>query len=81
MRNELIKPKDVDLIMQWPFGKSSRLARQGRMPHIVLPDGQIRFDPAEVENILANGREPGTPRDANRIKIELTAISMNGGQK
>ncbi|MEN6336476.1 MAG: hypothetical protein ABFE01_19655, partial [Phycisphaerales bacterium] len=36
-------PKEVDALFQWPFGKSLRLARQGKMPHVVLPDGTIRF--------------------------------------
>ena len=54
---ELLKPKQVDCILQWPFGKTARLARQGKIPHIILPDGQIRFASKDIDCLLEMWRK------------------------
>lgn len=48
----LLYPEDVDLQLNWPLGTAKRLARRKRLPHVVLPDGSIRFEPADVEAML-----------------------------
>lgn len=48
----LLMPAQVDRILRYPRGRSARLARQGRLPHILLPDGEIRFDQAEIDKLL-----------------------------
>ena len=53
----LLKPKQVDRILQWPFGKTTRLAKQGKFPHILLPDGQIRFAPKDIDYLLEKWRK------------------------
>lgn len=39
----LIYPEDVDQRLTWPLGRAARLARQGKLPHVLLPDGSVRF--------------------------------------
>lgn len=49
MCNELLKPSQIDSLLRYPSGRSQRLARQGLIPHIKLPDGEIRFDPGVID--------------------------------
>ena len=39
----LLYGDDVDRRLNWPLGKAERLAHRGKLPHLVLPDGAIRF--------------------------------------
>lgn len=39
----LLYGDDVDRRLNWPLGKAERLARHGKLPHVLLPDGSIRF--------------------------------------
>jgi hypothetical protein len=52
-------PEDVDVRLNWPLGRAERLARRGRLPYVVLPDGSIRFEWAEIEALLV--RVPAGP--------------------
>lgn len=45
-------PDDVDRRLGWKPGRAERLARQRRLPHILLPDGSIRFDWSEIEPLI-----------------------------
>ena len=55
----LVSPEEIDKRLGWPLGKSTRLARRGRLPHFVLPDGEtIRFDPAEIEALIIHRPVP-----------------------
>ena len=53
MNIELLKPDELDLILRYPLGRCVKLAKAGRIPHIVLPDGSIRFRERDVQNLLA----------------------------
>jgi len=48
----LIYPEDVDQRLNWPLGKAEKLARQRRLPYILLPDGSIRFQWEEIETLV-----------------------------
>ena len=50
----LIQPSELDRRLAYRHGRSARLARQGLIPHILLPDGQIRFDPEVIDEWLHN---------------------------
>lgn len=54
-------PEDIDRRLTWPLGRAERLARRGRLPHIRLPDGSLRFEweviEALVQRIPANQEE------------------------
>lgn len=51
----LLTPPVVDSLFRFPNGRSARLARQGKLRHVVLPDGSLRFRRADVEAILEGG--------------------------
>jgi len=52
----LLTGYEVDRMLRYPSGRAVRLARAGKLPHIALPDGEIRFDKAEIEKLLTNKR-------------------------
>lgn len=49
---------EVDKRLRWPLGRAERLARRGKLPHLLLPDGVIRFRWRQVRELLVvRGRE------------------------
>ena len=48
----LLYPEDVDRRLNWPLGRAARMAKQKRLPHVVLPDGSIRFEWQQIELLL-----------------------------
>jgi hypothetical protein len=48
----LLTPPEVDRIFRLPFGRSERLAKKNKLPHLLLPGGEIRFEQAEIEKVL-----------------------------
>lgn len=46
--------EDVDKRLGWKPGRAERLARQRRLPHVILPDGAIRFDWDEIEPLIVH---------------------------
>lgn len=48
----LLYPNDVDRRLNWPLGRAERLARQRRLPYVLLPDGAIRFDWDSIDKLL-----------------------------
>jgi hypothetical protein len=47
-----LTPEQVDARLSWPPGRSERLARQRRLPHVLLPDGRIRFIWEQIERLI-----------------------------
>jgi hypothetical protein len=45
-------PEDIDRRLNWPLGRAERLARRRRLPHILLPDGSVRFEWQEIEKLV-----------------------------
>jgi excisionase family DNA binding protein len=43
-----------------------RLARRGEVPHILLPDKEIRFRRSDLVAWVANYRRPGAAEEAQR---------------
>jgi hypothetical protein len=48
----LIEPEEIDRRLSWMPGRAAKLARRRLLPHILLPDGSIRFDWEEIEKLL-----------------------------
>ena len=48
----LLTSNELDRMLRYPAGRSRRLAREGLIPHVRLPDGEIRFAPDETERWL-----------------------------
>lgn len=59
MTKRLLKPKEVDLLLRYPAGRSMKLAKAGLLPFIRLPDGEIRFDEKDVEQLLDTAKQQG----------------------
>jgi hypothetical protein len=47
-----IYPEEIDERLGWKPGKAERLARQRRLPYVLLPDGSIRFDWNEIQSLI-----------------------------
>ncbi len=56
MDYELLKPSEVGLILRYSERQVAKLARAGAIPHIVLPDGQMRFEKSEMDRLIEQGR-------------------------
>ena len=52
MVSKFTDPDDIDRFLGWSLGTAARLARRGRLPHYVLPDGSIRFCQSEIEPLI-----------------------------
>lgn len=52
METQLLKGCEVDSRLRYPSGRTVKLARQGLIPSIELPDGEIRFDPDAINEWL-----------------------------
>ena len=52
MPTEFLYPEDIDSRLNWPLGRTSRLARKGKLPHYTLPDGSIRLRWDEIELLV-----------------------------
>jgi hypothetical protein len=49
---QLLKPNEVDDLLRYSPGKANRLAKQGKIPHIKLPTGEVRFEWADVKKFI-----------------------------
>jgi len=54
--------------MGWKPGRAERMARQRRLPHVLLPDGSVRFDWSEIEPLIV--RVPAV----DRLKSAATGV-------
>lgn len=61
---ELLTPHEVDVILRYPRGRSIKLAIEGRIPAIKLPDGEMRFMAEDISNLLKAGRRSLAAREA-----------------
>ncbi len=60
----LLVPDEVDELFRYPSGRAQRLARRGLIPHIKLPDGEIRFEPDVMDRLLAESRSESACAEA-----------------
>ena len=57
-----LTPEVVDRRFGWPLGRAERLAKRARLPHVVLPDGSIRFDWEKLSALIRH--VPPQPEEA-----------------
>ncbi len=61
-----VRPEVVDRHFAWSPGRALRLARRGKLPHHLLPDGSIRFRIADVEaQVVRKGFDADEDCDRN----------------
>lgn len=58
---------EIDKRLTWPLGRAERLARRGKLPHVVLPDGSIRFRWELIEPLI-RVVDPSVRREATPCK-------------
>jgi len=58
-------PTELDKIFNWALGTAEKLARRRRLPHVVLPDGAIRFEWTVIEPLIR--RVPVEPVSAQEV--------------
>lgn len=56
--SDLIKLGEADIIFRYPTGRTKRLIRQGKIRHVVLPDGEIRIHRREIDKLLTTTIKP-----------------------
>lgn len=50
---DLLTGFQVDDLFKWPKGRAERLARRGKIPYLLLPDGQtVRFERESIEGAI-----------------------------
>ena len=59
MPARLLTPDELDRLLRYVPGRSERLARRGKLPHVLLPDGDVRFDAEIVERLIAESTRSG----------------------
>jgi predicted site-specific integrase-resolvase len=59
---QLLTPREVDVMLRYPAGRTLRLVKAGKIPSIRLPDGEVRIDEAALKKLL----DAGTYRGARR---------------
>jgi predicted site-specific integrase-resolvase len=52
-------------MLRYPRGRAIRLARAGKLPCIVLPDGEMRFRRSDLERIVAVETDESSTGGAN----------------
>lgn len=57
----VIDGPEVDRRLAWPIGHAEKLAKRRKLPHLVLPDGAIRFRWNDIEQLIVEriARETG----------------------
>ncbi len=56
MRQKLLKAGEVDILFRYPTGRTMRLVRQGQIPYIQLPDGEIRINEETIKKLMVEKR-------------------------
>ncbi len=49
---KLLYGEQIDKRLNWSLGRAEKLARRGNLPHVVLPDGAIRFEWDSIEPLV-----------------------------
>ena len=52
MNDSLLKPIEVDRVFRYPAGRTMRLIKQGKIPFVRLPDGEVRIRESFVKSYI-----------------------------
>lgn len=65
---KLLYGADVDRRLSWPVGRAERMARRGKLPHVLLPDGAIRFRWSQIVPLIESKFAASKPRAVSNAK-------------
>jgi hypothetical protein len=68
---QLMIAAEVDRIFRWPRGRAMKLARQDKLAHVVLPDGEIRFSEHEIEKLIFGDAVPPAGDGAEGEEVQV----------
>lgn len=54
----LLVTNEIEELLMLRRGCATRMAKAGLIPHVILPDGSIRFDPSAIQRWLAERSVP-----------------------
>ncbi len=57
----LLYPEEIDQRLNWPLGRAERLARQRRLPYVLLPDGSLRMRWEAIKSLVVEVPAAATP--------------------
>lgn len=57
---KLIDADDAGRVLLLSARKVRTLARNGQLPHVILPNGELRFDPADLVAWIEQRKRPAT---------------------
>lgn len=69
---------EVDARLRWPVGRATQLAKKGRLPSKLLPDGSIRFDWNEIERLIEHC--PMRDRLLDSVRQDLGSKAIIGSE-
>lgn len=55
----LLTSKQAGVMLSMPACRVKRLAKRGHIPHVSLPDGEFRFDSADLRIWVELHKQPG----------------------
>ena len=64
----LLYGEEIDQRLNWPLGRAERLARQRRLPYVILPDGSIRFKWEEIAVLIQAVQSSSGPVSAEATR-------------
>ncbi|WP_430454721.1 hypothetical protein [Rhodopirellula europaea] len=56
--NDYLLGSAIDTTFRWPIGHAEKLAKKGKLPHRILPDGSIRFSWEKIEKLVIDFTVP-----------------------
>lgn len=66
---DLLTPAEADDALRYPRGRSARLARAGKLPHVELPDGSLRFPAADLARLTSSAATVADAADRPLLRL------------
>jgi predicted site-specific integrase-resolvase len=60
MTTQLLNSADAAAVLMLTPAQVRTLVRKGQLPHVALPNGEIRFDPDDIRQWVESHKQPAT---------------------
>ncbi len=67
--NKLMTVEEAAAVLGMGRSTLYRLIREGSVPYRLIPTGVLKFAPAEIDKILADGYRPPVERRRRRLSV------------
>ena len=58
MTTQLLNPADAAAVLMLTPAQVRTLVRKGQLPHVALPNGEVRFDPDDIRRWVETRKRP-----------------------